>query len=411
MILFNTHNTLKYKMIASFSLFSTEPSARFMARAARRFLICCFALACAGVNAHIVDSCIAGSPDSSCQKKEFYKNYNKTFTLSQSTGVALVNKFGKVEVKIWDKNSAQINVKITARAGSEAEANKTFDRISITFTEDAGEIKAETAIGEMKSGGWWGSSNNSDFSIDYEVFMPAANRLSVSNRYGHTTVGCLTSDLTMTQKYGDCKIDCAAATRLELGYGKGSIGSCGKLSGSVGYGKLNVDDSKEIQLATKYSQLDIVRTGNVGLTSAYDDCTIVQANNLSMKSRYGNYIIGKINSVSTTAAYTDFKINQLKESANFDTNYGSVKIETLAKGFSSIVVNGNYTDYALSVEPGAAYQLDFHAQYSGLARPAALKSNMDVEKGASKEIQGYIGDPNTKSVVRVRLNYGELTLK
>ena len=347
--------------------------------------------------------------DSSIQKKEFYKNFNKTFSLSAATTVVLSNKYGKVDVKTWDQNQAQVNVKITVRANSETEANHTFERINIDFTQSAEIVRAETNFGETK---WWEHiSNGGDYSIDYEVFMPASNKLNLANRYGASNIGCLNSEVTIEQKYGNFKMDCAAATNINLGYGNGQIGHCNALSGSVGYGKLNLTEAKQVQLKTKYSHFVIGKTTDMELHSSYDDYNIASVGKLNINARYGDFDIARVNEVAIESSYTDFKIKKIENAADLQTSYGGVKIGSIDKGFSHIFVNGGYTDYTISVDPGVDYQLDFNANYSGVSKPMSLKSNIDKEHGASKEVIGYVGSPNAKGVIRARLKYGQLILK
>ena len=187
------------------------------------------------------------------EKKEFTKMYNKTFNVNPNILVILANKYGKVDVKTGSGNQAIVNVVIRVQAGSQSDADKAFNRINIAFSDGPDYVKAETDI-ESQSSGWWSwNSNSSDFAIDYDVTMPAANKLDLSNKYGNSHIATLNSWVKIDQKYGDFKLDGAASATINLAYGGGTIGRLSGLTATVSYGKLSSADIKDIALKSKYS--------------------------------------------------------------------------------------------------------------------------------------------------------------
>jgi hypothetical protein len=344
--------------------------------------------------------------------QQFTKTFNKTFNVNAKHLVVLSNKYGKVDVKTGNTNQVVINVTITVETSSDKSAQKIFDRINIAFSEGPDFVKAETDI-ESQSGiniGNWGN-NSSDYRIDYDVTMPAGNMLDVSNKYGNTHVAALTNWVKMEQKYGDFRIDAAGSMSIALAYGGGTIGQVNGLSGTVSYGKLSSRGTKDVDLKTKYSEFKFDKVSTMNLQSAYDDYEVNDVNTIKIDSKYGDFSLGNVNNISVASAYTDFKIKQIESYALMKTSYGDVKIEDVKNGFNSLDFNGNYTDYTVGMDPSVSYQLDVKTSYGDVRRPSSLKSTVEKEKGSSLEIIGVVGDGNTKSTIKVRLNYGDLRLK
>lgn len=345
------------------------------------------------------------------EDQQFTKTFNKTFNVNAKHLVVLSNKYGKVDVKTGSGNQVVVNVTITVETSSDKSAQKVFDRINIAFSEGPDFVKAETDI-ESQSGiniNW--GNNSSDYRIDYDVTMPAGNMLDVSNKYGNTHVAALTNWVKMEQKYGDFRIDAAGSMSIALAYGGGTIGQVNGLSGTVSYGKLSSKGTKDIDLKTKYSEFKFDKVSTMNLQSAYDDYEVNDVNTIKIDSKYGDFSIGNVNNISITSAYTDFKIKQIESYAMMKTSYGDVKIDDVKNGFNSLDFNGNYTDYTVGIAPSVSYQLDVKTSYGDVRRPSSLKTTIEKEKGSSLEIIGVVGDGNTKSTMKVRLNYGDLKLK
>lgn len=345
------------------------------------------------------------------EKKEFTKMYNKTFNVNPNILVILANKYGKVDVKTGSGSQAIVNVVIRVQAGSQSDADKAFNRINIAFSDGPDYVKAETDI-ESQSNGWWSwNSNSSDFAIDYDVTMPAANKLDLSNKYGNSHIAALNSWIKIDQKYGDFKLDGAASATINLAYGGGTIGRLNGLTATVSYGKLSSADIKDVALKSKYSAFKFDKIDNLAVTSAYDDYQINTVTNFSIDSKYGDIVVKDVENIAVKSAYTDFKIRKIGSSADFLTSYGDVRVESVKNNFDAINIKGSYTDFYMAIDPSISYQLDVSTSYGDINQPASMNTKLDKEKGSTKEIMGFVGNSNTKSLIKARLTYGDLIIK
>lgn len=344
-------------------------------------------------------------------KQEFSKSIKKDFSITPSGTVSLYNKYGKMDIKTWDKDRVKIDIRITVNAASESAAQDVFDRISVDFSNSSDYVKAETQIGSTKSSWWgsWGGDNNSDFNIDYDVYMPPGATLDLSNKYGDVYVSELTGDASVTVKYGNFRLE-GVKEKLEvhLGYGTGTVVKAGNTDATVSYSKFRLQESEYINFSTKYSKIAVDEAGNIRASSAYDTYDIGKAKDIQSSGKYDNYSIGAAQSISAASKYSDFSVGTLKESGNFDLTYGGARIGKVSRGFSEMRILGRYADFKIKVEEGASYVLDADADYAGIRYPSALQVNYEKDQGTSHQVEGYMATKGARSIIKARLDYGGL---
>ncbi len=360
---------------------------------------------------HQLENCCLKS---NSKAQEFTKNFDKTFTVDKNEVVILANKYGKIEVKTGGTNQVVVNVRVRVNASSQDDAQKMFDRVNIAFSNGPDYVKTETLIESQNNGGWnwsWGKSRNSDFAIDYEVMMPVNSRLDLSNKYGNSHIAALNASVNVEQKYGDFKLDGATAAVIELAYGGGQLGTISALSATVSYGKLTAQNVDAARLRTKYSEFKFAKIKVADVQTAYDDYEIDDVETLKIDGKYGDISVGTVKDLTAKGSYTDFKIKLIEGNADLQTNYGDVAIGTVKSGFGNINIKGNYTDFSIGMDSSVSYLLDAAGSYGSIKHPTSIKTSMDSEAGNRREIVGTVGNPSSKSVLKVRLNYGDLRIR
>lgn len=346
------------------------------------------------------------------QEQEFVKNFNKTFAVSKNEVVMLANKYGKIDVKTGAANQVVVNVKVRVNATSQDEAQKMFDRINIAFSNGPEFVKSETIIESNDGGKWsWGKSQTADFSIDYEVIMPVNNRLDLTNKYGTSTIANLNAAVKIDHKYGDFKLDGATAAIIDLAYGGGQLGTISALSATVSYGKLTSPNINALKLKSKYSAFKFGKMQMADILTAYDDGSIDAVTTLKIEGKYGDLNIGTVETLNVKSNYTDLKIKRIEAEADFLTEYGDVHIGAIKSGFGTVNLKGSYTDFSLAIDPSVSYQLDASGSYGQLQNPASLKTTVNNESSYRRDVMGTVGNPSSKSVIRVRLTHGNLKIK
>ncbi len=352
-----------------------------------------------------------------CPDQEFSKTLTREFQTSADGTVALYNKYGKVNVNTWQNNQVKIEVTFVVNARSQSEADKVFNCLNVNFANSWGYVKAETIICENSGsrGTIFGipipGSGQTDYKINYEVWMPAGNQLDLKNRYGDSFVGDLNGKLTAEIKYGDLRTesirnDCD----LTLGYGKATMKAVQNLSGQVSYAELKLTESRDIQLDTKYSELSFEHSANVRLTSKYDDIKLGTALDLRLQTKYADVAAKSVRNIFLTAQYTNVEVQNLAQSLDADMQYGGLHVQSLARGFQSVNLTGKYTDFEVDVERGAAFRFDAEGTYCDLKAPSGANIQRKEEKGSWEALKGSVGG-ESGGLVKVKLNYGGITFR
>ena len=189
----------------------------------------------------------ASTPD----KREYTKSVNKEYAITADGTTALSNKYGKIEVKTWDRQRVKVSVDIVVNANSESDAQEVFDRIQIDFSNRDDYVKAETVIESRKSRWFsWSNGDKSDYEINYEVFLPKTNKLDVVHKYGDLVVADMAGKVNLDIKYVNFKVEgMGDDSNVTFSYGNGAINKARDLNLTVGYGKLSLDEAADLRLA------------------------------------------------------------------------------------------------------------------------------------------------------------------
>ncbi len=360
------------------------------------------------------------------KKEDFTKVEYKEFDISAFGTTNLINKYGKMDVHTWDGGQVKIKVTIVVKANSQSGANDVFNRVKINWYNDANFAKAETQLDDSKGNGGTGSwfdwrswvnmwdsrRSSSDFSINYDVYMPKGNFLDVSNRYGDTFIGETNGAVKATIKYGNLKTENVNNNMdLYLGYGNATVGNTGNLNGEISYGKLAMRDGKNITLDTKYSIIEIEKANEMRLASKYDTYDIGTVTDFKNNGKYDKFKIREVQNLTLNSAYVNMDIHRLGGFADLDCSYGGLNIQSISKDFTEVRFSGNYFDVRLDVDAGTEYRLDATTNYADIKYPSNFTSTHDNSSGKSQQVEGYLGNKNAKGLIKANLNYGNLKIQ
>lgn len=344
--------------------------------------------------------------------REFTKTIKKEYDISSDGTVHLNNRYGKVEVKTWDRNRVKIEVTIVVNANSESSAQEVFNRININFTNTSALVKAETVIEPAKRSWWnWGSSS-SDYTINYMVFMPPTNNLELYNRYGDSFIAELKNRALINVKYGNFKADGVAdRTTIELAYGNGTLAKTGYMKGTVSYGNLTCTEVNDADITSKYSKVFIERAGVVRSTSKYDEYRLGALREFRNSGGYDNFNIRSAETVVVSSKYSNVTVGSLSNLFDLTISYGSGVINKVEKGFGGITLNGKYSDFKINLEPGADARFEASGDYAGIGFPSSLSVSYEKEQGKSREVRGQFGSSGGKGFIKAHLSYGNLRIR
>ncbi|MEZ5041021.1 MAG: hypothetical protein R2828_14080 [Saprospiraceae bacterium] len=354
----------------------------------------------------------AASVPSSEGRREFTKTIKKEFDISKDGTVGILTKYGKVDVKIWERNRVKVEVQIIVRTLNETSAQEVFKRINVDFSNYNNYVKAVTNINTNKE--WWSGwgDNKTDYTINYEVYMPATNRLELETKHCDVLVGNLNEGAMVDMKYGNFKFEgLAEETELNLTFCNGQIEKAKHINAVLSHCTLKLLTVAEADISSRYSNLSIEKAGDVRVDSKYDNYKLGEVANFRNSGQYDNIEILGASNVFIDSKYSNIIADHIQNQLDVELEHGGIIVARLAKGFSGVNLLGRFTDFQLGIESGAKYTLDASADYAGIGYPQGLNVTYEKAKSTTHEVMGHQGGTTGAGLIKARLNYGALKMR
>jgi hypothetical protein len=269
----------------------------------------------------------------------------REFKVTEKTSVEVSNKYGKIHVITWDKDSVKIEADLRISASNYQKMVKLRDNIHFEFDATKTFIVAKTVFTNQ-------ATIISDFvdafipsnvvSINYMVYVPEYVSLKVENKFGDIYMDDFNGNLEIILSNGDLKANkLSGAPIVRLSAGDGTINSISEGNIFASYSDLQIRDAGKISLETRSSVLKI------------DRC-----NELNIDSRRDKFEIKDINELSASGYFSVFNIDQLNRDLRCSLKYGNIMVQQVSDAFSFINIASEYTDIDLYFKKTVSYNLD-----------------------------------------------------
>ncbi|WP_299836533.1 hypothetical protein [uncultured Tenacibaculum sp.] len=333
------------------------------------------------------------------KKHEKTKTISKKYSVNNNATVFIKNKYGNVDVTTWDKNSVEIDVRITVKGNDIDKVNDKLDAIRIEFEANKNLVEARTIIENTKSSwSFWGKSNNINYKINYFVKMPITNNADLNNKYGNIELDDIEGKTNINCDYGAIQVE-----RLLNDSNSISIDYCG--SSNVQYmksGSLNAD----------YSKITINEVENLKVNADYSGVKVGKVNDINFNSDYGSIAIEDGGSIYGNSDYAGMRIGTVRKKLNINTDYGGLKVKNLMKGFESVTIDGSYAGIKIGTSNDNNFEFLVNLSYGGFKYPEEyVETYKVVRKSTKKYYEGKFGKGNSNSKINIKSSYGSVSLK
>lgn len=292
------------------------------------------------------------------------KVIEKVYKAGQSDKLSIDNRYGRIKVTNWNRNEFKVVVKIRVGESSERRAKEALERVTIRDSKSGNEVRFQTSIASAETG-WLSSltgSRNQELSVSYEVFMPAANELSLSNRYGAIETGDREGKLDVSVRYGSLKT-----------------------------GRLSAANNS---ISAQYSQVDIA-----------------SAREAEIEVNYGGLTLGEIGKATISLSYSgNGKISSITESADISLRYSSGLSVGLGSNIKEANIAASYSSVVVSPAKNATFDFNTAVSYGNFNYGPNAKVNESAGGNTSKQYTGYWNQTSGNSV-NISARYGSVTLK
>lgn len=294
------------------------------------------------------------------------KTIQKVYIISKNTPLHIDNRYGTVDVKTWEKNEIKVDITVRAVEADGSKAQEIINSVGIEETKSADRISLKTQINKSKSS-WWNnviSSKNRGVQINYAIYLPKSNSLTVNNAYGAVVVP-----------------DLSGSTELNVSYGSLTTG---KLSGN-----------------------------RIVINSSYGSAKIAAVKDATLDFKYGSMSLGEANNIKLTIGYCGgSKIDNLISSGDISIKYsGGFKIG-LDRNISRLNLDAAYSASSIRIDPAADFAYDVDVSYGSFSPGKAIitREEPDEESRGPKlhrSYSGYFGK-NSANKVTIDSKYGSI---
>ena len=364
------------------------------------------------------------------------KNFSRTFAADRTDKISLSNQFGFMNIKIWDRKEVKIDIAISAYSNNDKEAQELIDQVQIDAGKTGDLISCKTEIDRENR--WSGRNKKREIKVNYVVYIPAANALTLSQQFGNVDLGDFSGALSakvqygnfvagkladdnnyITVQYGKTTIEEVNKATIKQQYGSGlTIGTAGELNLTAQYAGVNITAIRgNAVIKQQYgSGLRIGSVNNLELSAQYANVNITTIRgNATIKQQYNSIDIGTVGKLALTAQYANATIASLRGDGDFTMSYNTFNLGEVGIGCRSLNITGSYANLNVGFANGFNADFSVHKSYGGFKYgdnvKARLETDDDEERGSStKDYTGKIGNGGG-SAVKVRTSYGSITFK
>lgn len=312
------------------------------------------------------------------------RNIVKVFDVKKSDALEVDNQFGFVKVNLWAKEEIKVEIIITSNAPSDNRAAEYLGAVNIDEKRVKNVISLTTRIdrSQFGSNGWNNrKGDKNSIQIDYTIYMPKENALTVRNEFGNTDISSFYAPLSVYSKHG--KFMAALLENpnnmIDVQFGSARIG---KMDG----GKLDCQYSNV--------QVDLVKK-------------------VMLSNKHGELAIGDVVNLDALIDYSGAKIGTIRGTGKIKLNYsGNFKIDELTNSAQNVDIQAQYSSIVL---PAEANQFNVSVTYGKFSYPSenvnfSMQPGKDGRPDKMKHYQGKIGSGGGTKITVTSL-FGDVKLK
>ncbi|MBL4905386.1 MAG: hypothetical protein JKZ00_05130 [Flavobacteriaceae bacterium] len=339
-----------------------------------------------------------GNDKTTPTKQSKTKTIKKEYSVNSDATVKIKNKYGAIKITTWNKNRVEITVEITVKGNNQDAIEKRLRRIDVEFNATSDMVSARTIIEKSnRSWSFWGRNKNSSFQINYFIKMPVTNNADLDNDYG---------SIELSELDGSADINCD--------YGKITIGKLNNSNNTINLdycSRSTVNYMKSGTIDVDYSKLTVDKTTTVKVNSDYSTLNFGTLTDLTFNSDYGSITVNNADNITGNTDYVTVRLGRVTKNVNLKADYGSIRINEIAKGFESVDIRGKYASIKIGTSTNNTFDFILDLSYAGFRYN---KSNVDlrksIERSSKKHYEGTYGKGNSSSKITIKSSYGSVSL-
>jgi len=321
---------------------------------------------------------------------------HRSYAAGSETTLEIQNKYGKIQVVPWEKDSISIDVDILLSESSASKLKKLRDDIGIKYSGTNFYIIVKTVIGnensriakELKSIGNTITGTNNQVEINYMVKVPGYLDIVLQNKFGDIYLDDLTGSVDIELSNGVLKAnDLDGNTSIKLSFANGMINKLATSTMNLAYSDLELGEAMQLDLQSKSSKINADRI-----------------NVLKIDSRRDKLFFKKVEYFYGTGSFTQVWIYDLIRESDAYMKYGDLTIEHVNADYSKIKVESEFTDITMYLNPECYSEYDILYNNKAMLRlPEEAGEAASSSDGKDlTHIKGAIGSGDDVSSLDIR---------
>ena len=272
----------------------------------------------------------------------------KTFPVNAQTTIEVNNKYGKIHVIPWRKDSVKFEIDLVLSSNSLSKLHKIKNGIRFDFTSSKYYVTALTDFGgtgnqiftELRNLSESLIPGKNNIEVNYRIYCPESTHLTLINKFGDIYIDDLRGKINISLSNGDIKVNSISGeAQIELNFGSGIFNHLTDANISSSYGDINVKQAEKIQLVTKSSTLHL------------DDVDF-----LKIDSKRDKYFIGDVHTLRATTNFSQIWIENIKCELDANLKFGDLTADRIPTDFCKVNLVSDYADLNLYIQKGTKYQ-------------------------------------------------------
>lgn len=337
----------------------------------------------------------SGSSALMAQEHRDQRRLKRSFPATLETTLEIQNKYGKVQVVNWDKDSVAFEVEVILNESSASKLRKLKDDVKIDFTGTNTYIIAKTVIqsesgriaSELRSIGNTIAGTNKRMEINYMVHIPQYIDVVVNNKFGDIYMDDLEGQLDISLSNGAIKANrILGNSTISLSFANGSIKELGSTTMSLSYSDMELGSVGQLDLDSKSSELNV------------DSVNVVKIN-----SRRDNFKFNHVEYLYGNSSFTQVEVASFLRESDVYMKYGGLVVRHVLPQFTKIFVESEYTDVSLSFDRETTFDFDIlHNEKAVLRLPGNESLSEDSFDGKEHyKTVGTLGEGRPTGTVNI----------
>ncbi|MCK3682528.1 DUF4097 family beta strand repeat-containing protein [Maribellus sp. YY47] len=313
------------------------------------------------------------------------KEIRRGFAVLPDTQVEIVNKYGKIDIKTWPKDSVVFEIKIKVEEKKQSKLNELLRDIDFDFTANNHYLIVSTRVSQNKSA--IGKEilkfketlldSDGNIQIDYTVWMPNTNRLKVENKFGDIFIGDYKGDVWLNLSNGNLK----------------AYDFFGELDLTLNFADATINSVQRGRLDCNFSKLYLKRAESLRIQSKSTEFDFEEVKDIDAQSRRDKFRIQLADLIDAQGSFSTFRVRELSDRLNIRADYGGVEVEKIASDFGNIVIHSKSTDIDLLFEPETRFNFEINHTKSTLNLGTEIKVEDEKlsDDGKTSRVTGHLG--------------------